>query len=210
MKEIVIFPIRRSRRPEALPQGVSSLDLPDGRKVIGLLSQTHPTEPAVAREAVRLGARAASFAVGGISPNCGDAYARSEPANSNLANSDCDLAADRDPTIFVEVYTNAASKSRPLMAARDTVRKRSIDRSSGNAIMHAVGRGEFAEQTPDHGSTPDENEQLMKAVRFIAGLKQTPQSDLSRSNVRLEGGNNMQGLAQFGAVVPDVGHRTQQ
>jgi hypothetical protein len=47
MKEIVMFSIRRSRRPEALPQGVSSLDLPDGRKVIGLLSQTDATEPEV-------------------------------------------------------------------------------------------------------------------------------------------------------------------
>ena len=47
MKETVIFPIRRSRRPEALPQGVSSPDLPDGRKVIGLPSQADATEQEV-------------------------------------------------------------------------------------------------------------------------------------------------------------------
>jgi hypothetical protein len=35
MKKIVMIPIRRSRRPEALPQGVSSPDLPEGRKVSG-------------------------------------------------------------------------------------------------------------------------------------------------------------------------------
>ena len=87
MKEIVMFSIRRSRRPEALPQGVSSLDLPDGRKVIGLLSQADATEPeaepAVGREAARRDARAASFALGATSPNCGDTFAQSEPANSN-------------------------------------------------------------------------------------------------------------------------------
>ena len=38
MKEIVRFVIRRSRRPEALPMGVSSLDWPDGSKVIGPFS----------------------------------------------------------------------------------------------------------------------------------------------------------------------------
>ena len=38
MNEIVRFLIRRSRRPEALPMGVSSLDLPDGSKVIGPFS----------------------------------------------------------------------------------------------------------------------------------------------------------------------------
>jgi hypothetical protein len=48
--------------------------------------------------------------------------------------------------------------------------------------------------------TPEENEQLMKALRFIAGLKQTPQNDLSRYNGRLKGGNNIQRLAQFGAL----------
>ena len=48
--------------------------------------------------------------------------------------------------------------------------------------------------------TPEENEQLMKALRFIAGLKQTPQNDLSRCNGRPKGGNSIQRLAQFGAV----------
>jgi hypothetical protein len=38
MKEIVTFLIRRSRRPEALPMGVSSLDLPDGSKATGHFS----------------------------------------------------------------------------------------------------------------------------------------------------------------------------
>jgi len=31
-------------------------------------------------------------------------------------------------------------------------------------------------------------------------LKQAPQNDLSHSNVRLKGGNNMQRLAPFGAL----------
>ena len=54
-------------------------------------------------------------------------------------------AADRDPKIFVEVSTNAASKSHPLMAARGTVRKRSIvidgairAKSGGNVLTYAV------------------------------------------------------------------------
>jgi hypothetical protein len=42
--------------------------------------------------------------------------------------------------------------------------------------------------------TPEENEQLMKALRFIAGLKH-----LSRCNGRLKGGNNS-ARPQFGSV----------
>jgi hypothetical protein len=165
--------IRRSRRPEALPQGVSSPDLPDGRKVIGLLSQTDQTEPevepAVSREAVRRDARAASFALGGISPS----WAMVMPDRSlQTAIKRARIAAP--PQTVIQRF----SWRFPRMRHRNAIRSWRLVAQCGNVrsiaylatrLCALVGRGELAEQTPNHSSTPDENEQLMKAVRFIAG-----------------------------------------
>jgi hypothetical protein len=62
MKTIVMISNSALAPSRGPPQGVSSPDLPDGRKVIGPLSQTDQTEPevepAVSREAAQRDARA--------------------------------------------------------------------------------------------------------------------------------------------------------